>query len=586
MQKKAFRQSLYVLILSSLVSMLGALVDGMIIGRLMGSVAMTAYGFVIPVTVVAAGIAGIVASGSQSLSGKALAKGDTIGAESYLSTALLGYGLLGCLLAFTIIFFSSQLCVLLGVDSSDIYVMNAAKYYMIGFAVGFPGIIFTQILSAFMHLENVKRRALIAAAIGTAVNIVGDIANVLVFNGGMFGMGLTTTISYYVMVIILLKRFIEPGRVMSVKPKRFSLGKLRELTILGLPSADIQLCSTVRTIFLNRLILIISSQVAVCAFSIRMSMYNLYGAVVIGFGLTTLLVSSFYIGEENPEAIGRVLKVALHDGIIVMCVLTVLVCGAARPLVEMFSTDETVIEMAIASVRYFALSLPVFVVNSIFAKYYQALGKHVLSHAITILENLIYVCGIAFVLSDELSLTGIWISFLGSEIMTLLTIVIIVGIKNKKIPASINDFMLLPENFGPEAGNQFYVECESIQDVQSANDRLWDFLNRSQASKEVRVKLAICAEELMKNVFTQSDAISKRQLDLWLVESPQEWKLCLRDNGGAFNPINWLKVNDDKDDCYGLRLVQMAAEDIKYIYTLNMNQIIIRVSKDKLKESK
>ena len=182
--------------------------------------------------------------------------------------------------------------------------------------------------------------------------------NAMLVHGGMVGMGLTTSISYYVMAAILLLQYRRPDHVLTISPRKLGLRPLRELVVLGLPSADVQACSTVRTVLLNRLLLTISTQVAVSAFSVRMSMYNLYGSVVIGFGLATLLVSSFYIGEENVAAIREVLKAALRSGVITMTVLCVLVCLFADPLVRMFTGDSAVIPMAIDWVRFFAVICP------------------------------------------------------------------------------------------------------------------------------------------------------------------------------------------------------------------------------------
>ncbi len=576
---KTFRQSLGVLILSTLVSMLGALVDGVIIGRLMGSTAMAAYGFAIPLTVIIAGIAGVAASGSQSLSGKALARGEPEEAEGYLSTALAGYAAIGLLLCAATALLRGPLSSLLGAAGGGEEIARDTEGYLLGFAPAIPAILLTQTASSYMYLENARKRALAAAAAGTAVNIAGDLVNVWVVHGGMPGMGLTTAISYYVMAGILLGHFAGPKHVLSVSPRRFSFRKLKELTVLGLPSADIQACSTVRTVFLNRKLLAIASGVAVSAFSVRMSMYNFYGAVVIGFGLATLLISSFFIGEENTDAMRETLKTALRDGVAVMIALCALVCALADPLCRIFSKDPEVIPLAADAVRFFAVSLPFYVINSVLAKYYQALGRHILSHVITILENLVYVCLATPALAGAFGVTGVWAVFLASEILTILTVVTYITVRNRRFPRSIDDLMLVPESMGAAPEEQYAAECRDPEEVQAAIDGLWSFLEGRGADKASAAKIVLCAEELTQNVIRQRGGRKDSRVSLRLTDKAEEWALCLRDTGSAFDPKLWLSTHAEEKGRYGLRLVDFAADDLSYVYTLNMNQIRIRIGK-------
>ena len=576
-----FRQSLYVLVLSSMVTMLGALVDGIIIGRLMGSAVMAAYGIALPATVLIAGIANVVSSGSQSLSSKALARGEKDTADAYLSSAVTGSLIFGAALGALMILLREPLCILMGAEAGKAKLLSDAASYLAGYAPAVPAILLTQTLSSYMHLENARKRAFAAALIGTVVNCAGDLVNTLFVHGGMVGMGLTTAISYYVMTAILLQQYRRPEHVLTISPQKSRLHLIGEFTVLGLPSADIQVCSTVRTVLLNRLLLTISTQIAVSAFSVRMSMYNLYGSVVIGFGLATLLVTSFYIGEENESSVREVLTAALRGGIFTMVVLSALVCIFTGPLVRMFAGDTEVFSMAVDSVRFFALSLPIFVVNSILSKYYQALGRHVLSHVMTILENLIYVCLLAFLLGRSFNVTGVWVSFIGTELLTLLTLLLIVWGKNGRFPRSIDDFMLLPADFGPRPEEQLQAECENRLQVEETMVRIWSFLKVRGADQKSASQVALCAEELMKNAVEQVERRGDgRHVQIRLMDKKKEWALCLRDDGKSFDPMRWLRDHEEEKERYGLRLVRLAADDIQHVYTLNMNQILIRIKKE------
>lgn len=579
--RRVYSQSLLVLILASMISMLGALVDGMVIGNLLGDTPIAAYGIAIPMTVLVVGIAYAISGGGQALCGQALGRGDQKSADSYFSNVLVWGVIFGLVVTILCIVFSDGISTLLGAAKESGELFTEVKAYLLGYVPGSAFIILTLSLSSFMHLENDQNRAIAAAIIGTAVNIAGDFVAVLLLHGGLFEIALATTISYGVMTVILLGRYFGKTHVLSFRIKEAGIKKCGEMLSIGLPSADIQVCSVFRSVFLNRLLLVIASEAAVSAFSIRMSMYNLYGSVVIGFGMATLLVGSFFIGEENTAAIRQMLKTALLQGLVVTTTICVLVWFLARPFVNIYTDDPAVAQMAVNSIRWFALSLPVFVVNSIFAKYYQAIGKSALSHLITIMENLVFVCLFALILGKGFSVDGVWAAFLVTEAATLFMTFLIVAFRNKRFPHAFLDWMLLPEGFGVPEEDLLIIECRGQTDVTAVSERVAGFLTAHGENESVANKLSLCTEELMKNCFSFSTEKKRwRSAYLMLLDKGAEWLLCIRDVGKSFDPKEWLSHHDRSFEHMGLLLVNAAADDMSFLYTLKMNQVSIRLKKE------
>ncbi len=578
--RRVYSQSLLVLILSAMISMLGALVDGMVIGNMLGDDAITAYGYALPLTVLITGIAYAISSGGQALCGQAIGRGDQKEADRYFTAVIFASVVFGVLVTVLCIMFSGEISVLLGAPKGDMEVFSQTKAYILGYVPCAAFNMLTLSLSAFMHLENAQSRAIIAAVIGTIVNIVGDFLAVRVFDGGLFEIAIATTICYAVMTLALLLYYAGREHVLHFNRKGISFRRCGKLFLFGLPSSDIQVCSVFRSVFLNRLLFFIAAGEAVAAFSIRMSMYNLYGSIVIGFGLSTLLVGSFFIGEENTDAIRQMLKGALIQGIVVTSILCLLVWLVAPAFVDLYTDDPDVMKMAIDSIRWFALSLPIFVVNSILAKYYQAINMAWLSHLITILENLIYVCLFALILGLRFSVDGIWAAFLVTEAATLLTTFFIVLFRRKRFPRSLLDWMLLPEGFGVPPEKIFIAECRAKEDVSTTAQNVTDFLVAHGENEHQANRLSLCTEELMVNSFQYvKKPHHVHSVYLMLLDKEEEWLLCIRDIGKSFDPKEWLSQHDPSVEHLGLTLVKAAGDDFTFLHTLKMNQITIHLKK-------
>lgn len=587
MIKKIFWRSLSVLVLSSLVSMLGVLVDGIIIGQFLDDTALAAYGLATPVTVLVIGVGCVISSGASSLCSSSLGRGDTEEASGVFSSACLSCVFIGLGLGVASFVFIEPLAAFLGAPAENLPLASATEDFVLGYLAAIPAILLTQLLSSLMYLENARNLAFIAAVVGTAINIFGDILNVSLLSGGLLGIALATSVSYFAMLMVLLSHFLRREHLLKPKLSSASWQGFLNLWRLGLPSADIQVCSMIRSVVLNHLLFALASAPAVAAFSIRMSMYNLYGAFTLGFGMVALILVSFYSGDEHVEAMHQVLRMSLKYGFFAMAVLAVLVSVAADWLVSFYTSDENVAAMAAMSVRLFAASLPIFVINSVLAKHYQALKLSTISHAVTILENLVYICPIAYLFSGILSVDGVWLSFLAAEVLTLLTVFFIAFRKLKRMPVSLKDLMLLPEGFGASAESRLFMDCRTKEDASLASERAAAFFKSKGADGKTANRLSICIEELLLN-FVLHGKRKGDSADVVIGASENEWTICLRDSSSPFDPRRWLELHEKdspgEETGLGLKLVFQAAHTLSYTHVLDMNQIKIAIPKSRKEE--
>ena len=582
MVQQVFFRSLWVLVLSSTVSMLGVLVDGIVIGQFLPDAALAAYGIAIPATVLAIGVANVISSGASSFCGRSLGSGRKDEADRYFSAAFFGGILLGLLISLALLAGMDSFCVFLGAPPQEGEIFSGTRAFLLGYLPAIPAILLVQLLSSIMYLENARRLVFLSAVAGTAVNVGGVLLNVYAFQGGMGGMALVTSVSYYVMLAMLLPRFFGSSHLLTLRRGSFGWRELWNVWRVGLPSADLQVCSMLRSIVLNHLLLSLAGAAAVTAFSIRMSMYNLYGSFVIGFGMAALILVSFYIGEEDVPAMREVLRVAIKYGLISMTAMFVLVEVLAVPLVALYTSDGETADMAVMSVRLFAASLPLFVLNSILAKYYQAMHFSALSHAITILQNFVYVCLLAFALGQMMSVNGVWLSFLLAEVAVFGTILLTAAVKLGHLPRSLDDLMLLPEGFGASSEEQLLLSCRTREEASAAAAAAADFLRARGAVERTALRVSLCIEELLLNIVTHGISDMKKEAaSIRVLDKPKEWVVCLQDNARPFDPKKWMETHQaaDGDGTLGLRLVFYAADNLSYARVLDMNQIKIAVGK-------
>ena len=338
---KMFRGSLLVMILSTITATLGMLVDGIIIGNCLGVDAMAAYGIVSPVFIVSAAVAGIFSAGCQTLCASRMGSGKMKEANGIFSlTCVLGV-LVSILLIVLMVPFANPLGTALGASGSAANLLPMVRGYIIGLAIGFPGMILTGSLQPIMQLDGDPSRAFTSVIVMTVVNIACDLVNVFVVHGGMFGMAIATTVSYYAGVVVLWLHFSKKEAFYSFSLKELPWKESGDLIFIGLPTAVSRVCGTLRTLILNRILLHIAGSVAIAAFSVQSNMNNLFGGVGAGVGMATLLIAGVVVGERDRTSTKGLLKTSLKFGFPLVTACALILFIGAPAFVRMYVSPET-----------------------------------------------------------------------------------------------------------------------------------------------------------------------------------------------------------------------------------------------------
>lgn len=217
MIKKLFRQMTTTQIISTMTT-LCLLIDSIVIGRLVGVDAMSAYGIASPLLIIFAALGTMMVNGVQVQLGKAMGRGETDGANACYSTSILlslGLGAVWILLVYAA---GNPLCTLLGAGrpSADNVVFQLTGDYLRGFMLGAPFFFLSQIISAYLQAAGKRKLLLISVIAMTVTDVVFDLLSVFVFHGGMFGIGLASGMSYLAAFAVGLGYFLKKGRPLSL----------------------------------------------------------------------------------------------------------------------------------------------------------------------------------------------------------------------------------------------------------------------------------------------------------------------------------------------------------------------------------
>lgn len=579
--KKVFLGTLTMMILSALSVMIGMLIDGVVIRQCLGAGEMAAYAVAGPVFVLLTAVSGIFSSGAQTVCARSLGRGDLENANKCFSATAMTILLISVLLVPGFFFSSDYLPALLGVSGEDQNLAGFVSDYIKGLSLGIPFLCFSSLFTSLLNLEGRKNLTFMALVVSSVGNVAGDLLCAYVFHGGMFGMALATSFSYVISSLIMLSYYVRGKNIIKFAPRQAALSSVREAVGIGLPSALSKACMMLRTVVYNWLILTISTQAALSAFSIRSNMNNLYGSVGLGIGMATLVIGGVVIGEGSRKDTRQLLKIAIRYSLELNIIICGLIIVFAKQLVGIYTSAPEETALAVRAFYFSAVAAPLATVSLTFMNYFQATRNMKLTHLVCLLDNFVFPCLAAVVLGFTFGINGIWASVLVAEILMLITIYLLAWRRIGHMPKCLDDLLFLPENFDVPQEDRLEFSCQNMEGVVDASKAAYDFVLQKSGDREKANLIALCIEELAGNVIRWGfESEKKNAVDIRITYQGQ-FVLRFRDNCRPFDPKKWLELNQpsekDPSSNLGIRMTVQRMEDIRYMSTLKLNHLLIKL---------
>lgn len=582
MIKKLFRDMLLTQIVSSMTVTLCMLIDSIMIGRFLGVDSMSAYGLASPLLLVFAALGSMISSGVQVMCGKTMGKGDRKATDECFTVSAILVASISAIGLIAVFVFLDPITTMLGAGkpSADNPVFGLTKDYITGFIIGAPAFLCAQVMVPYMQLSG-RRTRLVAAVIAMTVSDVAfDLLNVFVFKGGTFGMGLGSTLSYYIAVFIGIGYFLRKSCMFRFTRCRRIPKICKELATYGFPTVVNQVSMVLLVFILNRLLLDVHGTLAVAAYSVISTVGNICYCFGSGVGAVAMMLAAIFFAERDRTSIRELVGTMTRNAVILDIAVTVIGLILARPLITLFlgsSTDAK--DLAVTGLRLFLLSIVPASLNSAFKNYYQGVDRLRLSEIISALQNFVFTVLFAFVLSRFMGVNGIWLGFVCGETVTLIVLSVIVWSHHGSVSVTADAYSMLEPGFAVSSENCFECKVQTVEEATGASEQICAFCQNRGIDKRMSTLIGLCVEEMTVNIiehgFTKDDL--PHNIDVRLVIEGDSRIIRIRDNCVHFDPTKYLELHksDDPAAHIGLRMVMGTVKEANYFNSLGLNNLTL-----------
>ena len=337
MIRKTIRQMLAAQVLSALTVSLCLLIDNMMIGNFIGVGGLSAYGLASPLLILVGAVATMLSAGVQVVCSGSLAKGDTAETNRGYSSAIGLATVVSAAVMVLVLLLRDPLVSILGARGQSTLHTDTSNY-LLGFVIGALPTMGALILVPFLQMAG-QSRLLIFAVLGMTVTDIGlDYLFSVVLGWGMLGMGLASSISYYVAFIIGGRYFISKKCVFKFNIKGVSVRKMLQLLKAGIPTIVNMATSVAFTFVLNRLLLHHGGHegLAVAAYSVVNTLGGAANCISSGAGGVALTLSSMFYHEEDHTGLKDELSALIRYSIVMGVFMTVFISLVTPMLVGLF----------------------------------------------------------------------------------------------------------------------------------------------------------------------------------------------------------------------------------------------------------
>lgn len=578
---RLFFRLLPIQILLAAINAVNGTVSSLFAANSVGPAAMTAIGLYGPINTLMCAVTGLFVCGSQIICGKFMGANQMEKTQKVFSVDLLSVTI------FSAFYIALHLLAVpfgwMGIFTKDPEVRVYLDQYVLGRAIGILPFVLGQQLAAFLSLENKTKRTTVASVAFIFVNLVTNYLFVSRWKMQAFGLALASSVGLWVFFLIEVAYYFKKSAMMKIRFKGVRGEDFANIFKTGLPGALGDGYQTARGLILNTLITVYAGSAGMSAFSTANSFIGLFWTIPSAMLVVSRMLMSVSIGEEDRRSLTDVMRHMFKWSIPIMAVIGVGISLLAEPITRLYYQDPTqeVYKMTVWGMRLLPLVLPIALPTMNGVCYAQSSGKQGLVNILTAWDGVIGVVAFSALLMPFMSINGVYLANILNSVFADLIILTYSVIRNKRLPRTMDDYMVVPKEFGVSEEDRIDMTVKNMEDVVTISMRVTEFCREKGIDGNRTYLASLCLEELAGNVVDHGFNKDRKthSVDIRVAKKNDDLILRIKDDCVMFDPAARKSLLDPEDPAknIGIRMVYGMTDRIEYHNILGLNVITIRI---------
>ena len=582
LSRKQFGETMLVLIIAELADAICGVIDGIVVGHYLGEDAMAAHGIATPIFVLLTIFSYMITVGFQQPCTVYIGRGEPQKANGLFSATMFYTIVVAVLFSVTGQLFPRSFAHMMGAPSVGV-IADMSTDYLRAVFMGTPFLLIFLSLIPVLQIDGERKLVHAGSVVMAVSDIIIDILNVKVFHGGMWGIGMATTISYFLGMMVLLTYFLRKSRLFHLRPQDIVGSRPGQIFRMGLPAGARVAARSVAIISLNTLVMGTAGATAMAAFSVQHNLSTLLLSVAIGISAATLLLSGISYGEQDRRGLMDLVRMSAYSCILIMGLLAVLVFSLARPLVSLYlSPLDEAYPLAVHAVRWLAVAMPLMAWSRCLGCYEQGVGRNRTAIWIFLSEELLSLVTCAFILGWIWGIEGVFASFAVSQLLVIVSMNLYFYFRRDKRYKGMEAFLDVPEDFGVPPENRLMRTLERPEEVWALAEQAQSFCTDRGLAADKAYLVSMYIEEMGNIIMIYGFNDGKpHHLEIRLSLYMDQAILHFRDDCRRFDiterASHWKEDPEHPETTLGVRMVMSACALMRYDNSMSTNNLIVLI---------
>ena len=405
LKEQAIPASVGILIMS-----IYGIVDTIFVGRWVGSMGIAAITVVMPIGFLISALGMSIGVGGASIISRALGesnpdKANLAFGNQIVLTLILGIGFSGLCY-----YFIEEVLVLFGGRGN---ILEPAIEYFRIILIGIPFLAWAMCANNVIRAEGFPRVAMYTLIVPAISNLLLDPILIVWLDWGIEGAAWAATFGYVSSGLYAMYHFIYGKSQMFVSPVQLvpSGPIVREISAIGSVTLARQGTIAVLFIVLNNALFKYGGELSISTWGIINRVMMFANFPVLGITQGFVPIAGFNYGAKLWDRVLEVIQTAIKYGTAISLVLFSIIMLLAPQFVQVFTTDEAMLNQTPQALRIAFLATPLLAVQLIGPAYFQAVGKALPALFLALTKQGFFLIPLILILPLFMGINGVWISF-------------------------------------------------------------------------------------------------------------------------------------------------------------------------------
>ncbi len=566
--KSKFKEHLLPTILTTMALSLATMIDGIIVGQLLGSEALAALGLSFPIIYVINIIYVMFGVGGMICASVARGRLETEKANKLFTMGIVGG--VAVMVIFVIITLIALNPISLALANGDTSLAALTRQYIIPLVFTGPALILSNGVSLFMRADGSPKKSAVIVITANAVNLILDYVLIRFLDAGIMGAGLSTTLGYVVGILVVLPYLLNRNHVRS-----FRFSKIPDIlptagTVLkaGLPKGCSYIASLGRSLVLNSIVMTVFGAPGMSVMTVLLNVLTLATIFVSGTGDTLLPIVGTLYGERDVFGIRKTVESARTVLIAASVLIMLLFVTCSQLIGGVFGiTSDQELSILKVALRMFAAYIPFYATVTTLQNFYNITGRERFAVSIAVMDGFVFICLFA-VLLPLIRAEILWLCYAFGSVVTFLVILLIGKLIKRK--EHVKGLLLLQETFDQEQVWNLTIDSTAEQAVDLSHQVI-TFCKNNQVDPTLANRLGVGIEEMAMASAIHAYQTTAGKIDIMIRVNPVSVLIRFRDSGAAFNPMEYQAPESDGVMTDSVAVLKAMADEVSYSSPLGFN---------------